>query len=337
MPRESGSVQKVGKEAEQHPASQGKKKHVATALPRLSKLPHILKTLRTMGPDEERYVRPPRRYELPRYRKGMKYCTSNEPYLRPVRWCNYRDHDVIALAHELGAYELPDREYAEAAYWWLKGNMWYEMSDWYNAGETLRRGVGACMHFGNVYAALCRCAEIKSRFKGFEFQMTPIMREKFFQLNPQGPDIGNFTGGGDTVPELEMEVLIDGTWMTAYTPQPSALTAGTNGWPITEFGESGADLYFDVVPGSVHRYEAISRRMGIYMKLMTLLAPAVTQRINVKMARQQMRGRKYIEDAAGIEGYNRMARERRAQMSPEEILAERIRERHPNIVVKEPE
>jgi hypothetical protein len=36
----------------------------------------------------------------------MKRCTSNEKYLRPTRWCNPREPIIVAMAHELGAYEL---------------------------------------------------------------------------------------------------------------------------------------------------------------------------------------------------------------------------------------
>jgi|GEM_PF-1530616 hypothetical protein len=42
--------------------------------------------------------------------------------------------EVVALAHELGAYDLPDREYAETAYWWMKTNMWYEVSGFDGSG-----------------------------------------------------------------------------------------------------------------------------------------------------------------------------------------------------------
>jgi hypothetical protein len=49
----------------------------------LLKNPAALKKLIMMSPDEPRYVRPPREYELPEYREGMRYCTSNEKYLRP--------------------------------------------------------------------------------------------------------------------------------------------------------------------------------------------------------------------------------------------------------------
>ena len=34
--------------------------------------PGALKRMRVMSPDEERYVRPPREYELPAYRQGMR-------------------------------------------------------------------------------------------------------------------------------------------------------------------------------------------------------------------------------------------------------------------------
>ena len=49
------------------------------------------------------YIRPERRYQLPVYKKGMKYCTSNEKYLRPTLWCNTYSKEVIALANHLGA------------------------------------------------------------------------------------------------------------------------------------------------------------------------------------------------------------------------------------------
>ena len=50
--------------------------------------PSALKKLMVIGPDEERYVRPPREYELPDTAKAMHHCTSNEKYLRPTRDCN---------------------------------------------------------------------------------------------------------------------------------------------------------------------------------------------------------------------------------------------------------
>jgi len=92
-----------------------------------------------VGPDEERYVRPPREYEIPPFREGTKHCTSNEKYLRPTRWCN-PEPGVIAVANELGAYELSDWEFADAAFWFVKDNMSFEMVPLDGDGATMTRG-----------------------------------------------------------------------------------------------------------------------------------------------------------------------------------------------------
>jgi len=116
------------------------------------KLPSTLTTVRRMGPDEERWVAPPHSYELPEYRNDMKYCSSKEKYLRPLHHTNPRERNVVAFAHELGAYELLDREFAEATYWWTKTNMRWAMTSWYGVGETLEGGMGTCWHLNNTYA-----------------------------------------------------------------------------------------------------------------------------------------------------------------------------------------
>jgi len=104
-----------------------------------------LKKVRRINPNEERYVRPPRRYELPEYREGMEYCKSDEKYLRPTRYCNPRAPEVIALANELGAYEKSDYEFAEAAFEFVKRNMTLEMIPMDGVEDTIRRGTGTCL------------------------------------------------------------------------------------------------------------------------------------------------------------------------------------------------
>jgi hypothetical protein len=299
----------------------------------LYKNPSMLKTIRRMGPDEERYTSPPRAYELPEYSKGMKFSTSNERYLRRGRWCNYREPEVVALAHELGAFELPDREFAEAAYWWMKSNMWYEMSDFYGPGETLRRGVGACLHFNNTYIALCRCAGIKARFKGYKMRFRPIEREVFTDVDPEFASMWERAGG--EIPEAETEVFIDGTWMTAYLPQTALLTAAT-GWPIAEFGESSLGMYFQALPGTIERYESISLGTGLAAKFATKIAPATMERLNVRMRRVQKLGRQELDDAGGIQEYNRVAKGKMEIMSPDEVLDLAVEKHYDKIIIKNP-
>ncbi|MGZ4910448.1 MAG: hypothetical protein ACXVI1_06880 [Halobacteriota archaeon] len=106
--------------------------------------PGTFRRLWTMVRDEKRYVRPPRAYAIPPFRKDMKYCSSNEKYLRPTRWCDPREPEVIALENELGAYELPDYEFADAAYWFIRTKLLAEMLPLNSVGETLQRGTRTC-------------------------------------------------------------------------------------------------------------------------------------------------------------------------------------------------
>ncbi len=277
-------------------------------------LPTIVSTMRKLNPDEPRYVKPPRLYELPEYRKDMPYCRSKEPYLRPVRWCNPGDPNVVARAHALGAYELSYREYAEAAYWWMKKNMWWEMDGWYDAGETLRRGRGTCNHLNNAYMALCRCAGIKARILRFDMKFPPEQKERA-SVDPLVATFLTHTGG--VLPESEVEVLIDGAWTPAYVVQNIFQTA-TTGWPISDFGESCLDLYYDAVPGSIHYEEDISLKTGMTQKLMATLTPATQERANLWFQGMQRMGKMVLGSTGGIEGYNRIARQKATTMSKEE-------------------
>jgi hypothetical protein len=297
----------------------------------LLKNPSMLIWLRRMGPDEERYITPPRPYELPEYRKGMKYSTSKEPYVRATRLCNPREPLVVALAHELGAYELSDREFAEAAYWWMKTKMWWAMTGYDGPSATIRRGSGICFHFINTYIALCRCAGIKCRYKGYQMKLLEMEREAFTDVDPGFASVWDAAGG--IVGEAEAELYIDGTWITAYLAQTVALTAATS-WPICEFGESSLGTYFDAIPGSIHRYESIRFGLGVSLKLSNMLAPATMERLNARMVRVQKIGLQEIEDAGGIQEYNKAAKRRRELLSADELLNQAALKHHDKIIIK---
>ena len=74
-----------------------------------------VKKITNSGPSKKKYHRPPRRYTLPEYREGMKYCKSDDKYLRPTLWCDCQSKKVIALANHLGAYQKSDMEFATAS------------------------------------------------------------------------------------------------------------------------------------------------------------------------------------------------------------------------------
>ena len=210
-------------------------------------------------------------------------------------------------------HKLPDREFAEAAFWWVKTNLWWEMGKWCGAGKTLARGRGNCWHFNNVLVALCRCAGIKSRFKTFKMEMWQATAEGLQEF-----DQGLTLGSGRPLPEAEPEIFIDGTWEPAYVAQNSRMSAAA-GFPVCEFGESGAGLYFDVVPGSTQLLETVPLLMAYAPALMSIFMPATVERINVAVLEEQEAAWKDVEKVGGLEAYNRIARKRRALLSPDEI------------------
>ncbi len=274
--------------------------------------PSILKKLRRMGPDEERYIAPPRPYDIPEYRQGMKYSASKEPYVRARRWCNPREPLVVALANELGAYEVSDREFAETAYWWMKTNMWFALTGFDSASGTVRRGSGTCFHFINTYIALCRCAGIKCRYKGYQMRLS----DSFYDVDEA---VTSIVPQGGALAEAEAELYIDGTWITAYLAQTISVTAMT-GFPICEFGESSLGLYFQAIPGSIRYYESVPLKLGLSLTLQSMLAPATMERVNVLLANAQKLGLQEIENAGGLEKYNIAAKKRRDVLSADELL-----------------
>jgi hypothetical protein len=268
--------------------------------------------LRVMGPNEERYVRPPREYEIPPFHDDMRYSTSNEPYLRPTRWCNPREPEVVAMANELGAYELSDYEFAEAAYWFVKTKMAVEMLPLDSVSATLKRGTGTCYHLISVFTALCRAAGIKARYKTFMMKLPDEIMNRDPSTEESAMTRNLFNRG---TPEGEGEVYIDGEWVVAHVAMRPELYA-IAGLPITKLGEDSIGLTFKLIPGTIKRFESLSLRFGIATKVGMWLAPAAMERANVVFQVRVPRGRKIIEEAGGIEAYDQKVREKLKLSSP---------------------
>jgi hypothetical protein len=276
-----------------------------------------LRKLRVMGPNEERYVRPPREYQIPPFHEDMRYSTSNEPYLRPTRWCNPREPEVIAMANELGAFELSDHEFADAAFWFVKTKMVAEMLPLDSVSATLKRGTGTCYHLISVFIALCRAAGIKARYKTFRMKlpaefMNIEMSEQEAQMVPM------FNMG---MPEGEGEAYIDGEWVVAHVAMRPELFAVNGGLPITKLGEDSIDMTFELIPGTIKRFESIPLRLGIALKAGMWLAPATMERANISIQKRCLQGRLIIEKAGGIEAYDQNARRIRELYSLQELLS----------------
>jgi hypothetical protein len=273
--------------------------------------------LRVMGPDEERYIRPPRQYEIPPFRDDMRYSTSNEKYLRPTRWCNPCEPEVIAMANVLGAYELSDSEFAEAAYWFVKTKMAAEMLPLDSVGATLKRGTGTCYHLISVFIALCRAAGIKARYKTFRMKLPT----EFMDLEMSEQETMIVPMFNMAIPEGEGEAYIDGEWVVAHVAMRPELFAVNGGLPITKLGEDSIDMTFELVPGTIQRFESLPLRFGIALKAGKWLAPASLERTNISIQKRYLQGRLIIEKAGGIEAYDQNARRIRELYSLKELLS----------------
>lgn len=259
------------------------------------------------------YVRPTPPYTIPPYSPEMKNCVSEEKYLRPTLLCNCQAPDIIALAHQLGAYQKTDKQFAEAAFEFAKRKIILEQCPLDDVTSTLHRGTGTCLHKISVFIALCRAAGIPARYKFFALTMLDDWMAPALDHAPllkQWSDaMGYFLLHG------EGEVYIDKTWVTADAgaePQRQA-----SSWmPITKLGEDGAGLWLFPLPGSIIVRESIPVGLRIpSIILMRHLVPNSVAGINIGILEQIEKGKKIIQDAGGEAAYDAEARRRRSQAS----------------------
>ena len=275
--------------------------------------PGDIKKLQQREPLSEHYTRPPRAYELPVYSPSMKTNTSNEKYRRPTLYCNCRAPEIVAMAHELGAYKVSDYEFAEAAFHFVKEQLPLEILPLNEAEETLRRGTGTCFHLISLFIALCRAAGIKARYKMFAMNMIQAWYDTTIGVDPTVKKW--YDSMGYFMLEGEGEVFVDGRWMVAHVG-PRAERQAAAGIPITQFGEDSIGIWFFPIPGTIMRMESVPYGIGAMVRVGKLIAPGSMERVNVSIQHQIEIGTKIIKDAGGLEAYDNNARKKRGPTKP---------------------
>jgi len=275
--------------------------------------PGDLKKLRTIHGNAERYVRPKRMYELPPYTAGLKCGITNEKYLRPTLHCNPCAPEVVALAHKLGAFKKSDYEFAKAAFEFTKENLDLEICPMNSVEETITRGTGTCFHLITVFIALCRCAGIKARYKMFAMNMIKAWYDVLVEADPLVKKW--YDSMGYFMIEGEGEAFIDGRWVVAHVG-PTAERQAAGGIPITKFGEDSLGVWFFAIPGTIMYMESIPYGLGGATNLLRRIAPGSMERVNISIQRQNVVGRKVIEDAGGRDAYDALARKKRGPTAP---------------------
>ena len=285
-----------------------------------------LKKLSTPSTGEKLYKRPTRRYrDFPKYQGGMKYCNSDEKYLRPTLYCNCRSHEIIALANHLGAFKKSDYEFAEAAFEWAKRNITLEMIEMDQLYDTLQRGTGTCIHINNVFVALCRCTGIKARYKMFAAIESQSMYDEVYDPMMQRwyDALGYFSL------EADIEVYLDGKWIVAHAgPVPERQAAMHV--PITKLGEESIGTWFDALPGTMFWTESIPYGIGLTTKALMRIAPGTIDTMNANIMNQIEKGKKVLKEKGGEEKYDEEARTKFKPKFPEVKL-----KKHKKIIFEE--
>jgi hypothetical protein len=273
-----------------------------------------LKKLRNIPKDSQRYIRPKRPYSLLPFDDTMKYCDSQKRYLRPTLYCDPTEPDVIALAHQLGAYQKSDKEFAIEAFEFVKEKMTLEILPFNTVSETVQRGTGTCIHLISVFIALCRAAGIKARYKMFAMNMIKAWYDTTISVDPLIKKW--YDSMGYFMIEGEGEAYIDGKWVVAHVG-PRAERQAASGIPITRFGEDSLGTWFFAIPGSIMYMESIPIGLGGALRFLNKLAPGSMERVNISIQKQIEKGKEIIELSGGLESYDRDARRKKGPMVPE--------------------
>jgi len=278
-------------------------------------LPEVMR-MRVVHEDQERYVRPTRMYQLPRYEEGMKSVRSDEKYLRPTLQCDPNDPRIVAMAHELGAFQVPDRIFVERAHHLVKELMRVEYVPLCGVGETLERGTGTCFHLAGVLIALCRCAGIRARYKIFAMSMIASWYHRM--LGADSFMQRWYDSLGYFLLEAEVEIMLDGEWVMAVVG-PDAGWQASVGNGISKLGETSLGDWFEAVPGTVMVTESLPYGLAIMGQLMISIAPGSVERVNLNVVKLSTDGDRIIADIGGPEAYDALTRAKTVKMPKMEL------------------
>ncbi|MEM1513452.1 MAG: transglutaminase family protein [Candidatus Thermoplasmatota archaeon] len=265
-------------------------------------------------------------YEIPEYKEGMKFCKSNERYLRPTHLCNSHAKEIIAMANELGAFKKDDWEYAESVFNFVKRNIKLAFVPMTGVVETLKNGCGTCVHQLSLFAALCRAGGLKARYHLYTLALIEPMYKAMVEVSPIVK--GWYDAFGTFMLHGTAQVMIDGKWVVAdptFTPADEAAM----GIPIAKLGDEPTGIWNYPVKDTEVFLEGLPYGVGIgWDFFVKILGPKEAQKVNESLERERKKGEKILQEM-GEENYDRMVREKYKAKIPKITL-----EKCPNIVFK---
>jgi hypothetical protein len=82
-------------------------------------------------------------------------------------------------------------------------------------------------------------------------------------------------------------------------------------------------MWYNAVPGTIMRMESIPYGFATSLEILHTIAPGSMERVNLSILRQKEKGRRIIEEAGGVEAYDRKARAKQGPRSPAMHIAKK--------------
>ena len=242
-------------------------------------------------------------YEIPEFKKEMKYCKSTERFLRPTHLCNPLDKDIIAIANKLGAFKKSDWDYAQSVFDFVNENIRIDFSAIKSDIETLHAGHGTCVDKMSLFISLCRCAGIPSRYILYSPQIVQEGYDIYVSADPLikkwYDSIGFFAIHGSS------EVKIDGKWIPSDVSVDPITTVGV-GVPLIHFGEDIENKYLKVI-GNIMRIEGLPYGLKFLGSLPFRVFGGAGRAINTNISLTLDKGREILNEMS-FEEYDKKIR-----------------------------
>jgi len=243
-------------------------------------------------------------YEIPKYTKDMAFCKSKEKYLRQVKLCESYHPTIISMSNKLGAYKVSKKEYAENVFNFVKNNIKSKNIPIFGAVKTLQKGYGSCFDAASLFITLCRCGDIKARYKIY-----------LHNEPPQGFQTLSNTIDEDFIDGLAIisafytvaEVKLDDKWIECEVSSNPELDAFWN-VPIAHFGENCGEVG-GWIPDDVLYLEKLPLKIIVPTNIMFKFLSGLMNEINNKTEIEWQSGKKKL-DKIGRKEYDKKARRR---------------------------
>jgi len=242
-------------------------------------------------------------YKIPKFSDDMKFCNSNERYLRPTQLCNPLEPEIIAMANHLGSYKKSDWDFAESVFKFVNGNIRIDFSPPKTALECLKRGHGTCIDKLSLFCALCRAGGIKSRYRLYSPQGVEELYNLYMSADPlvkKWVDNLNFF-----VLHGSVESFVDGKWLISDV-SADFYHAPPHNIPIPHFGEDPADLWIKPAKG-VWQPEGLPIGFKFLATLPFLMFRGTGRAINKNILKNYLEGKKIV-DKIDLDEYDKKAR-----------------------------